>query len=317
MSRAYRLLKIISLLRNSSGHNAASLAQECGVSERTIYRDLNELSLLGIPFYYGEEGYQLHSDTFLPSLNFSLEELLSLQIALRSSLLEHLSPINEHLRSAMLKLSHASGSSSYGALRLWESSVFQHPKVTAKSSAYQSLFPLLEGSIRDRRRIIIKYNSPQRRELVTRKLDPYALTFRRHAWYLVALCHLRGEMRLFRADRIQSLEATGEEFQRDEDFSVERFFADSWEVYQGELVEVTVKFSPRIAPFLKETVHHPNEQISELEDGSVIYTVRVKGVEEISHWILGFGCEAEVLKPKSLRKKIKKIAQGLSIIYDL
>ena len=316
MPRAYRLLKIISLLRNSLGHNAASLARECEVSERTIYRDLNELSLLGVPFYYGEEGYQLHPNTFLPSLNFSLEELLSLQIALRSSLLEHLSPMNEHLRSAMLKLSHASGSSSYGALRLWESSVFQHPKVTAKSSAYQSFFPALEGSIRDRRRVIIKYSSPQRRELVARKLDPYALTFRRHAWYMVAFCHLRGGIRLFRLDRIQNLEVTEEEFHRDEDFSVESYFADSWEVYQGELVEVAVKFSPRIAAFLKETVHHPKEEITELDDGGVLYKVRVKGVEEISRWILGFGGEAEVVKPKSLREKMGKSSQELSDIYN-
>ena len=309
-------MKIISLLRSAPGHNATSLARECEVSERTIYRDLNELSLLGVPFYYGEKGYQLHSDAFLPSLNFTLEELISLRIALRSSLLEHLSPINEHLRSAMLKLSHASGSSFYGALRLWESSVFQHPKVTEKSSVYQSFFPALEGSIRDCHRVIISYSSPQRRALVTRKLDPYALTFRRHAWYLVAFCHLRGEIRLFRLDRIQSLEVVEEEFQRDEDFSVEGYFADSWEVYQGELVEVTVKFPPRIAPFLKETVHHPNEQISELQDGGILYTVRVKGLEEVGRWILGFGCAAEVLKPKSLQEEMKRIAQGLVNIFS-
>lgn len=315
MSRAYRLLKIISMLCSSSRYNAASLARECEVSERTIYRDLNELSLLGVPFYYGERGYKLHSDTFLPSLNFTLEELLSLQIALRSSLLEHISPINEHLRSVILKLSRASRSS--GVLRSEEPSVFQHPKVTAKSSTYQSFFLPLERSIRDRRRVIIKYSSPQRRELITRKIDPYAMTFRRHAWYLVAFCHQRGEMRLFRADRIKSLEVTEEEFQRDEDFSVEKFFADSWEVYQGELVEVAVKFSPRVAPLLKQTVHHPKEQISELRDGSILYTVRVKGVEEISRWILGFGCQAEVLKPKSLREEMKRIARDLATIYNL
>ncbi len=317
MSRAYRLLKIISLLRSSPGHNAASLARECEVSERTIYRDLNELSLLGVPLYYGEKGYQLHSDAFLPSLNFTLEELISLRIAISSSLLERLSPINKQLRSAMLKLSHASRSSTYGVLSLGEPSVFQHPKVTAKSSTFQSLFPSLERSIRDRRRIIINYSSLQRRKLVSRKVDPYALTFRRHAWYLVAFCHVRGEMRLFRADRIRSLEVTEEEYQRDENFSLERFFTDSWELYQGELVEVTVKFSPRVAHFLKETVHHHNEQISELQDGGILYTVRVKGLEEVARWIFGFGCEAEVLKPKSLREEMKRIARGLANIYNL
>ena len=74
MKKTERLIYILVLLRNNrQGLRAASLARKCGVSERTIYRDIISLSLANIPIY-NDNGYKLLSEYSLPPCNFSDEE---------------------------------------------------------------------------------------------------------------------------------------------------------------------------------------------------------------------------------------------------
>jgi len=84
MAKYDRLLYVLNVLRSRRTMNAARLAQECGVTERSIYRDIISLSEANVPIYY-DNGYKLASDNFLPPLNFNLEEYSCLRLALESS----------------------------------------------------------------------------------------------------------------------------------------------------------------------------------------------------------------------------------------
>jgi predicted DNA-binding transcriptional regulator YafY len=79
ITRLQRVLRLITLLQSGRPSNAQQLAEECGVSRRTIYRDLNLIEKVGIPFFFdaNANGYQIHATGLMPALNLNLEEALS------------------------------------------------------------------------------------------------------------------------------------------------------------------------------------------------------------------------------------------------
>jgi len=83
MGKSGRLLLILNLIRARKNLSARELAKECGVSERTIYRDINAISEAHIPIYY-DNGYKFLTNAFLPPLNLSLDEHLALYVGLNS-----------------------------------------------------------------------------------------------------------------------------------------------------------------------------------------------------------------------------------------
>ena len=119
LTRITRLLTLLRLLQSGRGHNARSLAQECGVSRRTIFRDLEALRLAGIPLEFDEEFERYHIATtfLLPPTNFSSEEALAV-IALCYELgASGQLPYYEAARSAALKLESSLPASLRDSLR--------------------------------------------------------------------------------------------------------------------------------------------------------------------------------------------------------
>jgi predicted DNA-binding transcriptional regulator YafY len=308
-----RLLHILNLLRAKRGFKASDLAKECEVSERTIYRDIISLSSANVPIYF-DNGYRLLSDAFLPPLNLTLEDYLTLKFSLSSSILAERSPLRKYAKSVLAKIEANLNPNLKADIDKLEERLKISVKSTFDFSKLSLIFKLIEQSMLNKKSLEIEYESLET-GLTTRRVDPYSLIFRRHAWYLIGLCHLRGEIRIFRLNRIKKVTLLDKSFEIKPDFSLSVFFRDSWEIYQGEPVVVKVSFKGIGAKVVESGQHHPSEKISKLKDGSLIYEVRVNGIEEISRWILGFGESAEVSEPKELREKMKSTAENLSRIY--
>lgn len=313
MSKYDRLLHILNLLRARQGLKTSDLAKECEVSERTIYRDVIALSSANIPIYF-DKGYRLLSDAFLPSLNFTLEDYLVLKLSLSSSVLMENSPLKKYAKAVLAKIE----ANLNPALKKDLEKIQEPLKISIKSSSDFSklslMFKLIEQCILNKKSLKIEYESLET-GITTRQVDPYSLIFRRHAWYLIGLCHLRNQIRIFRLNRIKKVSLLDKSFETDPNFSLSTFFKDSWEIYQGEPVMVKVKFKGMGAKVVESGQYHPSEKLSKLRDGSLTYEVKVNGIEEIFRWILGFGENAEVLEPPELREKMRKTAENLSKIY--
>src|SRR5690348_8753079 len=106
LSRITRLLKLISLLQAGRGHNTRSLAQECGVSRRSIFRDLDVLRLAGVPLEFSEEEqrHRIPGMNFLPPTNFTPDEALSLLVLCYNLGSSSGVPFTAPARAAALKL---------------------------------------------------------------------------------------------------------------------------------------------------------------------------------------------------------------------
>jgi predicted DNA-binding transcriptional regulator YafY len=313
MSKYDRLLHILNMLRARHGLKASDLAKECEVSERTIYRDITALSSNNVPIYF-DRGYHLLSDAFLPPLNFTLEDYLLLKLSLSSSILMENSPLKKHAKEVLAKIE----ANLNPALKVDIEKIKEPLKISIKSNSDFSkislIFKLIEQCILNKKSLKVAYESLETGR-TTRQIDPYSLIFRKHAWYLIGFCHLREQIRIFRLTRVKKVTILDKGFEIKPNFSLSTFFKDSWELYQGEPVIVKIRFIGVGAKVIESGHHHPSEKISKLKDGSLIYEVKVNGIEEISRWILGFGENAEVLEPKDLREKMKKTAESLNRIY--
>lgn len=313
MSKQDRLLHILNLLRSRKNLNARHLADECGVTERSIYRDIVSLSEANVPIYY-DRGYKLASDLFLPPLNFDVDEYTCLRMALGSTPLRNTDKYRQVVRRIEAKVEAGLSSRVREQRRYRASPAEIDIAVTLSEERLCDFYADLERAVAETRTVTMTYESIES-GVTERKVDPCFIVFKRHAFYFVGYCHLRKELRTFRLDRIRDLVVTEELFRPYLEVDARSYFEGSWEIYRGEPVEVCIRLRGASARVVEVGLHHPDEQITRLSDDEVEYRLTVSGTEEILRWVLGFGDEAEVIQPPSLRARVRQIAEGMLAVY--
>ncbi len=306
---------MIDLLRGRPGIGVSELASHLDRSQRTIYRWLSELTDdIGVPVHFNDGGYYLADGPDCPA-PFTPEELLALRTALKSQVFADGSPLRSSAESAWLKIRDASPFERMRLARELSEGYSIH--VTVPNGFVEPGLPrAIEAAVADHHRLRIVYRSQKSNRVKNYTIDPYALVFRRHSWYLLANSAEHGKVVQFKLLRIREVTDTGAEFEPPADFSAEDYFRDSWEAWAGgDPVEVRVKFSPKVSVMVAETRRHPSQRIHPQIDGGIIFEATVSGIEEIAIWILGFGKDAEVLEPAELRALIADHAECMAANY--
>jgi proteasome accessory factor B len=164
----------------------------------------------------------------------------------------------------------------------------------------------------------IVYDSFSENSLTRLRLCPYRLLFSRHSWYVIGRSALHREVRTFNVARIKMLTELDETFQVPRGFSIERYLGNAWHLIPepGPDHEVAIRFRPLVARNVAEVTWHKTQRTTLRDDGSLDFHVRVSGLREISWWILGYGDQAEVLKPAALRQLIAERADRMLQMYD-
>jgi len=308
------MLFILNILRSRRNLTAGNLASECGVTERSIYRDIISLSEANIPIYF-DHGYKLASNNFLPPLNFSYDEYNCLKMALDSTPLGNTEKYQQVIRKIRAKVD--AGLSDVVKKRHKFSPQTTHIEIalTEAPENQPEIFSNIEKAIINDLKIEIEYHSIQS-GLSSRIVDPYFIMFRGRAFYYVAYCNKTKELRTFRIDRTKSVKVTDSRFKRRQGVDAKTYFDGSWSVFLGEKVEVSIMFTGTAAKLISSSSHHPNESKKLYKDGRVKYSVTTRGIEEIRRWILSYGNEAEVIKPVSLRNELCRLGQHLSAKYQ-
>jgi predicted DNA-binding transcriptional regulator YafY len=167
-----------------------------------------------------------------------------------------------------------------------------------------------------RRRLHFTYVSPAREEKSQRTVDPYHLFNYMGSWHLVGYCHMRGMIRDFVLGRMTDLQILDEDFEKPSDFDIKEYFHSSFGIYKGHSkTEVTLRFSPEKAKWIRDQVWHRDQKSRSLRDGSLELSFPVADFSEIKMEILKHGDKVEVVKPKALRELIKTEALSISKIY--
>jgi len=320
LTRISRLLKLLQALQAGNGQNAEGIARACRVSRRTVFRDLETLRDSGLPLKFdkNEARYSIPADYFLRPTNFSPAEALAI-IALASKLgADDALPFCRPARSAALKLQCGLPAALQKELQKSAKSINLRLNQINRLEGQQTVYDQLVEAIARRRAVQIDYGSLTEWEAIQTRLRPYQLLFNRHSWYVVGRSSLHKEPRMFNLGRIKSLTVTNEKFAMPRGFSMDRYLGNAWNLMPqpGPDVRVTVKFSSMMANNVAEVTWHKTQRVEFLDDGSLEFSVKVSGLNEIAWWILGYGDQAEVLRPAKLRRLIAQRAKNMSAIYE-
>jgi predicted DNA-binding transcriptional regulator YafY len=211
MRRADRLFEIVQILRGRRLTTARYLAERLAVSERTIYRDVQDLSLSGVPIL-GEAGvgYALKKGFDLPPLMFDYDEVEALLIGARMASAYGGKELAMSAVRAMEKIAAVLPENRRAALETTQ--VFVPDFHVNKAGAAR--FETLRQAIKARQFVSTCYVTEDKR-VTQRELRPLALHFWGERWTLAAWCELRQAFRMFRLDRMSEL-TTRDQIFRDE-----------------------------------------------------------------------------------------------------
>lgn len=186
---------------------AEDAAEQFGVSVRTIYRDLAALEEAGFPIIGTPgDGYHLSSGAHLRPLAVTPEEAEALVVAARLLLQDADEGLAKHLTSATLKLE--------GALAPEAMARVKRLDVTVRVPEKRETGPLstILDAVHHRRVLRLLYAGVRRQDTTEREVEPLGLVRTGGFWLMPAWCRLRGDVRVFRSDRILSTTVTGDTF---------------------------------------------------------------------------------------------------------
>ncbi|MFC5403293.1 helix-turn-helix transcriptional regulator [Cohnella soli] len=206
MPKSKRLMELMMTVNRKRRFKVKELADEFGVSSRTILRDLQELSELGVPLYSEvgpSGGYQVVRERVLPPIAFTEEEAVAMFFAVHA--LRHYSslPFEAESASALRKFYlHMPGDVRDRIDRMKDRVDFVTP--TRRGEA-PSLALLLDAAVH-RKLVVIDYESKED-WADSRLIQPVCIYANNGFWYCTAYCFLREGFRVFRCDRIREAKA--------------------------------------------------------------------------------------------------------------
>ena len=198
MRRADRLFQIVQILRARRLTTARQLAERLEVSERTVYRDIQDLSLSGVPIL-GEAGvgYTLKRGYDLPPLMFDYDEVEALVLGARMVAAWTSTPLATSAHQALEKIAAVLPERRRDAmekLRVFVPAFHIAPQLGA-------CFEVMRRAVREQTVLDLTYRTESGSESC-RTVRPLAVYFWGERWTLAAWCELRDDFRNFRLDRM-------------------------------------------------------------------------------------------------------------------
>ena len=318
--RASRLLSILTTLQARGRVTAGELSDECEVSLRTIYRDIDALSAAGVPVYAergSAGGYRL-LDGYRTRLNgLSAQEAAALFLtglpgpAADLGLGAVMAGAQNKLLAAMPAQIRA------GAAQMRARFHLDAPAWFAEGEQPAHL-PPVAGAVWDQQRLRMRYQSWRGEK--QRVVEPLGLVLKSGAWYLVG--QVGGSARTYRVGRILELEVLDQRFERPDGFDLESHWREGAQRLEAELYanRARVRLSPMgvkmLEMFLSPFVRSAAEIEGEADQaGWVNAILPVGSVRQATTEFLRFGAEIEVLDPPELRDRMAEVVERMAGIY--
>lgn len=302
MNRIDRLLGYLLILQGRSLVRAQDLARRFEISERTVYRDMEALSEVGVPIVgLPGEGYQLLPGYYLPPIMFSESEARALSLAV--SMLTGFTKSGETNRAAQSALEKIRAVLPKATLAQVEAlravlgfySIRQPPL-----NLDDPQFLRLQQAIQQQRVVHLHYHALHDNQVTERDVEPLHLAYLDQAWVLTAYCRLRHDQRNFRLDRMDRLTVTKETF-------APRPVAPQGRPTDG--IQVAVRFDGAVVRWVREAQHFSFRHAEQsATDGSTVMHYLVNDFAQFRSWLLGWGDQMEIIAPLELRQGLLQMA---------
>jgi predicted DNA-binding transcriptional regulator YafY len=308
-----RMLRIHQALQAGGFPNASKLAREAEVSTKTIHRDIEFMrDRLNLPveFAPANNGYFYNGEvSAFPTMQITEGEIFALVVAEKALQQYRGTSFEKPLLSAIKKMEQALPDTI--SLNLADIERTISFRTRAEPILNLEIFDALAKAVAQRQQLELYYRKPGQ-AAEKRLVDAYHLANINGEWYLFAFDHARKDIRTFAPARIKSVKPTGKIFARPEKFSLEKRLRDSFGVHSGKGAhEVIIRFNARAADYVREKKWHPSQQLRELKGGGVELKLKLSSLLEIERWVLSWGGDAKVLKPRELAETVKQAANKI------
>jgi proteasome accessory factor C len=311
--RLRRILLLLPYAIKHPGVTIGELSRKFGVAEEDLVDDLNLVFLCGLPGYGpgdlidvtidDDRVYVRMADYFAAPLRLTPTEALALYAG--GATLAELPDMNQAdaLKRALGKLGRALGFAAEGPAGGLEVRI--DPGGTEHLTA-------LKQALQGCKRVRLEYLSASRGELSVREVDPWGLMAARGHWYLIAWDHSVSDERMFRVDRIKSVEQLASTADVPDDFDPDR--------YRGAFVgeegqpRMTFEISPGVAVWFED--YYPIVSAEDLGDGWRRVELVASGERWAATLLLRLGRDARKVEPPEMMDAARSLAAAIAVRYD-
>ena len=292
-----RLFRILYYILEKEKVTANELADKFEVSVRTIYRDIDSISSVGVPIFTTQGkggGIKIDNEYILNKSLFDANEKEQIIAALQG--LEKTNKVyKSELITKLLALFKIKNSN-------WIEIDFTS---WGSNNTYQDLFNTLKIAIINKNIIFFSYIS-SKAEKINREVKPIRLLFKEQDWYLYAFCLLRNDFRYFKLSRIKDLEVLAINYEDNfENIVLKR------EIKYENTVNIKLKFNKSVA----FRVYDEFKAIVEDKKGNLYVEMKIPNNYKLYNYIFSFGANVEILEPKEIRNQFKNMINKIAKKY--
>jgi predicted DNA-binding transcriptional regulator YafY len=320
--KASRLLSILMLLQARGRITAAALAGAMEVSERTILRDIDQLSAAGVPLWGArgrQGGFQLRAGWSTQLTGMTEPEANALLLSGLPGPATELG-LGAAAASARLKLvASLPPQWREQAARVGER-LHIDPVDWYRAQDTPHFLREVAGAVWNGRRISVRYESwsgASRREL-----EPLGLVLKAGAWYVAARVAGQDAVRTYRLASMLELQIGTKPFKRPRTFDLARYWQESSARFESELrrLQARVRISPRGQKWLSngrlKFVPLPADAaLKHARSGWREVLIPIESIEHGARQVLALGPEVEVVEPAALRNQVVQLATQLLRLY--
>jgi predicted DNA-binding transcriptional regulator YafY len=308
MNKTDRLFAIILELQAKRQRRAEDLAKTFEVNKRTIYRDVQALSEMGVPVVaVPGQGYSLMEGYFLPPLRFTTDEATMLLLGADFVAQNFDAQYRAAALSASRKLEAVLPDTLKANVHYLQNSI-RFVSMNELSEPQAEMILQLRRALGERKTVRFDYYArfgDNAQPQTQREADPYGIANLGGIWYLIAHDHTRRARRNFRIDRMENLQLLNKTFTRPRDFQMRQEDA-----LRGRQVTIRALFTPASARWVREARYYFVTETLETADGLLV-TLRVREVREALQWLLSWGSQVRVVEPASLREILRVEAEKM------
>jgi predicted DNA-binding transcriptional regulator YafY len=176
-----------------------------------------------------------------------------------------------------------------------------HPK---SYEGYEQAIETLLDAIVERKACRVTYTALSHGQTKTYTVDPLCMFEHDGGLYLFVRLPKPDVIRIIAVDRIETIELTADTFDEPTDFDPDEILATTFDLTLGDPVDVEIRFSANAARRIVNRRWSATQSLQHHPDGSVTLRMSTSGKDDVLRWVLSFGEDAEVIRPKDMREAI-------------
>jgi predicted DNA-binding transcriptional regulator YafY len=304
---ARRLQAVRALLNSTGGATIYDIAERLGVHVRTAIRYLRALEDAGEPLFEDLDGkkkvWRLRAAARDTSITLSASQMMALFLSRRVFDFLAGTGFKEDLDEVFQRLETTLKKKTFVAARNLDRKIVDVNEAPHRYEGRLEHVDDIMTALLNEERLRVRHGSVARyaKEFV---LEPYTLVVYKKGLYLAGFSHHHRGIRTFSLDGFREVAwQKGDRFEYPADYQPAQLYEGAFGLIGGPRTLVRVFFTEKVARFVKRRLWHPTQQVHAV-DGGIELTMEVAGTVELTTWVLGFGDQAVVREPESLRDAI-------------